>query len=392
MVQAVISPLTLPSFQEQILSRRILYFVDQQVFFHCPSRLSSEWFVDSVPNFSESIQGLPLGVDPGNESPAKEFESFLLQFSRRKLTFQSDAMSAMAGITRRFSELPELQGGFFEGLPRSSFDSSLLFSCASRSFRRRRGFPSYSWTGWIGPLKYDFQEHDDRWNVKSWLGNYTWIAWFSTLPSSSSAPTPVWDPAAVDDALFSLPRYKGYPRSRKRPFQDKSGLTYPIEESKVMPTPLPADIRAREDLQYPLLQFWTFAVFYPMSLRNAANGLTDIVDEKGQRCGSMFLDGFHDLDFVHTGSPGKVFEFILLSRYEDDDIDFKIFDVDGVYEMAMSSQDVWNERLELGYYVMCIEWMAGGVAERRGIGIITSFEAISRSYAPGPVWKEIILG
>lgn len=339
--------------------------MDQQAFFHCPTRISAEWFVDSVPSFRANTSGLTLGLALGDESPAKAFKKLLLRYTRRKLTFQGDAMRAMAGIIRRFSQLPELQGGFFQGIPRSSFDSSLLFTCTSRSLRRRHGFPSYSWTGWIGPLEYIFQNPGLP-QLKDWLSQYTWITWFSRQPSSSRAPTLVWDHSALDDSLFALLRYEGYLRSRQRPSLDESGLSYPAEEAQIMPRELPAAINVREDLPYPLLQFWTFAVFYPMNLRRAKSGMTDIVDREGQRCGGLFLDGFHDLDFVYTGPKGKVFEFILLSRYEDEDVDLATFDINGVFATAKASSphDPWDPTIELGYYVMCLEWSCRTTRDR----------------------------
>ncbi|KLU89813.1 hypothetical protein MAPG_08782 [Magnaporthiopsis poae ATCC 64411] len=351
------------TFQEQILSRRMLYFVDQQVFFHCPARLSSEWLVDSVPSFPESTCGLTIGVHPSNGLSYSVFMSLLRQYTSRKLTFEDDAMRAMAGIIRRFSELPVFQGGFFQGMPRSSFDGFLLFSSrCSSSTRRRCGFPSYSWTGWAGPLEYDTLRRK-RLGLKTWLCLHTWITWFSTPPPSSPGEsTLVWDPSILDDSLFSLRGYVGYPLSREGPLRDQSGLSYPAE-AKVMPTKLPPEIRTREDLQYPLLQFWTFAVFYRIriSLSSEGSEVPYLISQEGRRLGRLYVDGPKNFLSSHR-SLEEVFEFILLSQCKVG-----------------------------GYFFMYIEWMASGIAERRGVGVIWNPKSIPQSHAPGPVWKEIIL-
>jgi hypothetical protein len=51
-----------------------------------------------------------------------------------------------------------------------------------------------------------------------------------------------------------------------------------------------------------------------------------------------------------------------------------------VYQSRETSRD---------YNVMLLEWN-GGIAERRGIGIMYK-EAVERSFTPGPLWKEIFL-
>jgi hypothetical protein len=51
-----------------------------------------------------------------------------------------------------------------------------------------------------------------------------------------------------------------------------------------------------------------------------------------------------------------------------------------VYQSRRTSRD---------YNVILLEWNEG-IAERRGFGIIDK-EAVERSFAPGPLWKEIFL-
>lgn len=86
-------------------------------------------------------------------SPAS-YRDLLCRYSKREFTYQSDILNAMAGIIRRLSSIRSMDYPFFEGMPGLAFDSFLLFERADAPFPRRPGFPSYSWTGWIGPIAF----------------------------------------------------------------------------------------------------------------------------------------------------------------------------------------------------------------------------------------------
>ncbi|GAB1318643.1 hypothetical protein MFIFM68171_08853 [Madurella fahalii] len=148
------------TFQEHVLSRRILYFVDGQVFFRC--RLAVHL-----------------------ETPITDYALMLHYYMKRVLTNQSDALRAMAGIIRRGSQ--KLGYKMLEGLPTGSFDQFLLFE--GRNIHRRQGFPSYSWAGWRGEAWFDV--HD---NLNDWLRTRTWIIWYQRRHGEEVRP--VWDPAA----------------------------------------------------------------------------------------------------------------------------------------------------------------------------------------------------
>lgn len=73
-------------------------------------------------------------------------------------------------------------------------------------------------------------------------------------------------------------------------------------------------------------------------------------------CGEIYIDDFENAGSTRT----KPCEFILLSENSNGD-----------------------------YYVMLLDW-ADGIAERKGMGYILR-NHVSRSLAPGPEWKEILL-
>lgn len=108
------------------------------------------------------------------EKPLKSYQIILLYFTRRVLTNQGDALSAMAGIMRRFLE--KLKYSMLEGLPTGTFDQFIL--CWGINLYFRHGFPSYSWADWRGGISVNIYRR-----LNDWLANRTWIIWFRRSPS-----------------------------------------------------------------------------------------------------------------------------------------------------------------------------------------------------------------
>jgi hypothetical protein len=185
--------------------------------------------------------------------------------------------------------------------------------------------------------------------MNDWLKIQTWIIWHKR--SFSGITNLVWDPAANESFPIHNLEYEGY--RERRPF--RSPAAFRIATSRTTPTEVLTFAMPR--LTYPLLQFWTLAVFYKIGNINVFEASGDVLAESGTVCGTISLDGFEETTFFDSGG---VFEFILLSEWDPD-----------------------------LYNIMLLEWN-GGVAERRGIGTIKQ-SAIGKSFPPGPVWKEILL-
>ncbi|KAF4617082.1 hypothetical protein G7Y89_g15067 [Cudoniella acicularis] len=343
------------TFQEHFLSPRALYFVDDKIFFRCYQADYGEGCFEKS-RFAHSMSSLlPMAVEL--QEPIQDFEVLLKYYSASALTNQNDILRAMAGIIRKLSK--KLGYRFFEGIPVGAFDFFVMFSCAQHQpLRRRSGFPSYSWTGWIGTV--DLPSIRD---LVHWLKAKTWIQWFKR--SHSGILNLVWDPMAYD----SLPRAEfGFERYTTRvSFNPPSSLRF----STVRTAPT-EDLGFEVAISvYPLLQFWTLSVFYTISEINVFSGDASLVDKSGRQCGRISLDNFESSTYFELPGP---FECILLSE----------------------SNETFNSypRVKLGgewqcYNVILLEW-TGNIAERRGIGVIAKL-AIVNSFHPGPVWKEIFL-
>lgn len=178
------------TFQEAILSRRLLIFTDYQVEFICSNdkwhestlpgaeyshveeRMHSTYFLHLAkgPNFLR-------GIMPTQRSAGKIpmriglLTSYLEEYSGRHLTYQSDALNAISGLLSRISALTYLgipildQFDLVKQFPRTLtvgmalwwFLGGLAWYPAHEGkipLQRRYAFPSWSWLGWEGRIAF----------------------------------------------------------------------------------------------------------------------------------------------------------------------------------------------------------------------------------------------
>ena len=302
---------------------------------------------------------LPFATTALFDLPAPVYTYMVRYYTERTLSDQNDTLLAMAGIIRRISQ--EMKCRFFQGMPTAAFDLFVSFCPANSILRRRKLFPSYSWTGWIGQVTCEWDRDTDP---NSFLCNSTWIQWYKRSPEG--ALNPVWDIMANEAFPRADLKYIGY-RSTS-----EFGNRHQLATTRTSPThnlsferPVPS---------YHMLQFWTLSAHFRLGDIEAFKAQADIVDRNGTKCGWLWMDGFEDDEFFQTGLG---YEFILLS--------------DGEYKKctACEYKDPHQNGFSKPYYAMVLEWK-GGVAERRGFGVLCRF-GIDRSLSPGPSWKEILL-
>ncbi|KAK3937485.1 heterokaryon incompatibility protein-domain-containing protein [Diplogelasinospora grovesii] len=351
------------TFQEQLLARRAIYFVEKQVFFRCREDMYAEQLVDQRPrrqafDSSGDYWSSMLPSVAELKDPLSDFEIMLMYYTPRALTNPSDILRAMAGVVRRLSERAKCR--FFEGLPNAAFGAFVVFRGKDWALRRREGFPSYSWTGWEGGIIVgEEDDHNAFDNLNKWLDEDTWIIWYKRSPSG--VLNLVWDPSANELFPLNDPTYHGY--RRRHPFQAPAQLhissirTYPTAD---LPFGLPTTA-------YHLLQFWTLSVYFKLQIRDIFAGTASILTAQGIPVGTIYLDGIEERTFFDSQDP---LEFILLS---------------GAWTGKAGGPVECSK-----YFIMLLEWN-GPIAERRGLGLIDK-SAIIHSSPPGPQWKKIILG
>lgn len=338
----------LKSFQEEILSVRKLYFIDNKVYYRCNT---CNWSEDNPRNnYHTSRQrrdavGTLLTTFEAGDEPEYILSTYLFYYTQRKLSDQKDAINAMAGILRRISD--RLQCSELAGMPMAHFDFWLLFTSFGPSLGRRNYFPSYSWAGWITSINYLFNRFEDS------IAN-TWIIWY--VRNSDGTTTLIQNPQpgkrGVDQSIvevLNLSKHSATSASARE--TGPSGYFSTL----------------RSDLPYDLLQFWTVSLHFSLRLiKDQYRRKSQILDCFGRYRGEVLFDGE-----ILTG----MCEFVLLSK-----------SIELAKEFSIPTISSGNDL----YFVMLILWKKG-IAERRGLGQIRQC-AIEHSFPPGPVWKEIVLG
>lgn len=165
------------TFQERHLSRRSLYFLDEQIYFQCRTELWCEeppLETGILSRLTLNSNDLDLGLSLLARAPGwvenirkKEWDrafafyvEIIHEYSWKRLSYSYDVMNAFSGI---LSALEEYSGWSFpHGLPEALFDYALMWVPADVVERRppapsgpNRHFPSWSWCGWIGGVSFN---------------------------------------------------------------------------------------------------------------------------------------------------------------------------------------------------------------------------------------------
>ncbi|KAF5716216.1 heterokaryon incompatibility protein [Fusarium mundagurra] len=143
------------TYQEHILSKRVVCFLDDRVFWEC-SR--SVWDMHGLSS-GMNTSGGPTIADLGMRLMTTTWPDFSLYvdltcpYNGRDLTYSGDGLSACSGILNRLTR--SFLEGFIYGLPRGRFDDALLWQPIRGCHRRFESgtetdspLPSWSWCGW----------------------------------------------------------------------------------------------------------------------------------------------------------------------------------------------------------------------------------------------------
>ena len=175
------------TFQEGILPNRRLIFAREQVYFICNHMCCSESFnfvdkdgledprADDLTAYHCSLSN-PLVLANITGETQRTFENIISRYAIRKLTHQSDALNAVAGLLKRLEKM-SFPDGFLFGMPRRNFRYSLLWTeDLTREMKsrnevdyklRNKHFPSWSWAGWIWTVPV-------KWVVRPWVLGCNW--------------------------------------------------------------------------------------------------------------------------------------------------------------------------------------------------------------------------
>ncbi|RYP91357.1 hypothetical protein DL770_002497 [Monosporascus sp. CRB-9-2] len=189
------------TYQERVLSRRCLFFTNDTVYFHCSRaiwgedyhaetpllehcapmfdiELSRSW---QPPKFSRrgnhrlSRGGSVDGDRKTGTSPTKdwfdEYSKVMAEYTSRDLTNATDRVRAVGGVLNLYCSL--YMCNFICGIPDSYLEAGILWQPTEALKRAvddqpngRPLFPSWSWAGWIGGVRYDAPDDCNGHEVK----------------------------------------------------------------------------------------------------------------------------------------------------------------------------------------------------------------------------------
>ena len=160
--------------QEQLLSRRCLYFTNDYLYFQCGREVLDE--CDSTECAPSTIIDNPLfnlqelvDLEPetGLFKTFTAYAKLVEKYTLRKLSYESDILNAFSGLFAVLNEY--FQSDIISGIPASALDLALLWAPAAKLLCREcrlptieeidmgqvdRNLPSWSWAGWRGPVNY----------------------------------------------------------------------------------------------------------------------------------------------------------------------------------------------------------------------------------------------
>jgi hypothetical protein len=87
----------------------------------------------------------------------EDYAKFVADYSKRHLSNPGDVVEAMMGILNKFNMTSKTAANIdAHGMLGGQLEKDLLWvALKETSLRRREGFPSWSWAGWVGPVVYE---------------------------------------------------------------------------------------------------------------------------------------------------------------------------------------------------------------------------------------------
>ncbi len=189
------------TYQEALLSRRLLIFIQHQVYFECRSMHCKESVqkplrelhnkdMQRFKKFCHPGMFLPINQERRKLVPWQDFPKVLSGYTKRTLSYSSDSLNAILGILQMFEQtatptyhhfgvpiLPPFISNWtgptkYRAIKRSSahgFAIGLRWDLVKPS-KRCSEFPSWSWTGWNGVVDSSLNAQN-RYNTESNLNS-----------------------------------------------------------------------------------------------------------------------------------------------------------------------------------------------------------------------------
>ena len=370
------------TFQERLLSRRLIVFTHGQMIWHCRRMICREDMsvadsgVPYPPLQWFSLKPQHMGVDTGSEwidgsteitrhgttrlvrsAVFAEYTKAIEEYTHREISYQSDVLNAFAGLLHIFSR-------FFRcktllGLPESLLDVALLWKPTTQ-LQRRSGFPSWSWPGWVGRVAYDEQftltrnmdgkfvaYKNDEYGQEGIRPLVRWHVWDAAssrvVPLNYSGLGFPFESATLPEEWENGPCYF-----------DSKGKRGPLH---VPPVPNNGPWSRSKEIESRHLIFWTSSsvkfrfgdpIYQNSDQGRMAHGKPPplryrLIDAESQNVGTVLLDGAdqHLLDISRH-------EFIQIAEAQYFGLDDEVRDVKEC-PLYLVMLVVWDENFEVAY-------------------------------------------
>ena len=155
------------TFQEDCLSRALLIFTNSQCFLQYGKRLFCEDMILETDKIEDTLIPLTYNTtrlyhckadaDDIGELDLEDYCLIIESYIERNLTFEEDAIKAVSGMLRRFSDkLDRRNSRLICGHPSAAFDYSLCWTTnLLYTNSRRDNFPSWSWASHKHHIDFD---------------------------------------------------------------------------------------------------------------------------------------------------------------------------------------------------------------------------------------------
>lgn len=346
-----------------MLSRRCLLFVNGRIYYQCRRTTFCE-DMEMPRNNGWSLDSIDMPTRIFREKPFVQFTSAVELYTRRELTNPQDILNAFEGVQLVLEQ--RIGSTIYYGVLESMMDSSLLWESTKRLFRRE-GFPSWSWSGWLGEIQWKINEPAQSWI--EWHADQAVGIHSFGKQVRDRIPPPIERPS-YSGPISSHIMSTSFPLLHFRTISAKFKLSSPESIHKSVVSPL------RKRLTGP-------SALSTVRPAPADPGLirAGIADRDEQWCGTI------DLEESWMTRAGMPLEFLVMSKirhFTDDEC--------AIWEGRLPDkvEDVMRQR-DYGVYNVMLISHRNGIYYREGLGRILT-EALDRALEPGPRWKDIVLG
>jgi hypothetical protein len=146
------------TFQEGYLSKRRIYFTDNQLVYICNGQVRTEaigqrdLYRHDLGNLGDSLPSYRSIFHHKSERGLLSAMSNLEEYTNRSLSYESDALNAIAGAQNTLLKVYDIN--HLWGIPFSTAGVVALYWFHLKPVPRRSGIPSWSPLGWQGPVKF----------------------------------------------------------------------------------------------------------------------------------------------------------------------------------------------------------------------------------------------